>query len=150
MSVFAEGSWNKWKTLYISPTVEQELELESLADRECCIRPPNFFVENLGNTDAQWKVKLEPVPDANENVYVKKGNEESRAHFSASRRYYVVVDERDPPRLHGMSEEDMKSMTDLVTAREKKIPFWATGSKDMHTLQQPQDFIIGDGEIYGQ
>ena len=68
--------------------------------RSCCIVPPPYFVDNIGAPETFWEVDVNRA--ATEN------------HVT---RYYVVVDERDPP-----GDTNWTELTDKVTANKMKIP----------------------------
>ncbi|KAK6029855.1 hypothetical protein OSTOST_04026 [Ostertagia ostertagi] len=59
-------------------------------------------------------------------------------------RYYVVVDERDPP-----GESNWTELTDKVTANKLKIPYYVAASYDINTLTEPKKVRIGDGTVIG-
>ncbi|ETN71312.1 fibronectin type III domain protein [Necator americanus] len=59
-------------------------------------------------------------------------------------RYYVVVDERDPP-----GESNWTELTDKVTANKLKIPYYVAASYDINTLTEPRKVRIGDGTVIG-
>lgn len=64
-----------------------------------------------------------------------------KVHF---RRYYVVVDEREPP-----GDTNWTQLTDKVTASRLKIPYYVAGSFSTETLTEPTTFPIGDGTVVG-
>lgn len=59
-------------------------------------------------------------------------------------RYYVVIDEREPP-----GETNWTLLTDKITAKALKIPYYVVGSFNRETLPTPRKFLLGDGEVYG-
>ncbi|KRX64845.1 Phosphatidylinositol phosphatase PTPRQ [Trichinella sp. T9] len=121
---FVEGTWNQWKTAVIPTTF---MSSASSAAKLCCIVPPNYYVENIGDMDTLMPVIIKPVPN---DTYVQ--------------RYFVVVDERDPS---GPINETM--LTDKLTARKMGIPYYVAGSFDRNTLTAEREFVIGNGEVHG-
>lgn len=65
-------------------------------------------------------------------------------YFRLSRRYYVVVDERDPP-----GDTNWTHLTDKVTANRLKIPYYVAASYNTETLTSPTNIRIGDGTVIG-
>lgn len=62
-------------------------------------------------------------------------------HFS---RYYVVVDERDPP-----SDTNWTQLTDKVTAKRLGIPYYVAASYSVETLTEPTTVRLGNGSVIG-
>lgn len=60
------------------------------------------------------------------------------------RRYYVVVDERDPP-----GDTNWTLLTDKVTANRLHIPYYVTASFSTETLIAPTTVKIGEGQVIG-
>jgi hypothetical protein len=40
-------------------------------------------------------------------------------------------------------------LTDKVTAKALKIPYYVGGSFNRDTLPEPRKFVLGDGKVYG-
>uniref|UniRef100_A0A915DKV5 Fibronectin type-III domain-containing protein n=1 Tax=Ditylenchus dipsaci TaxID=166011 RepID=A0A915DKV5_9BILA len=59
-------------------------------------------------------------------------------------RYYVVVDERDPP-----GDTNWTQLTDKVTANRLKIPYYVAASFNTETLTGPTNVKLGDGTVIG-
>ncbi|KAL3115899.1 hypothetical protein niasHT_007199 [Heterodera trifolii] len=117
-----DGRWNNWK-LAGRPTVAEAPEVKE----NCCIVPPPYHVDNIGQTDTQWQYAIAPSP-TDRNIT----------------RYYVVVDERDPP-----GDTNWTQLTDKVTAHRLHIPYYVTASFSTETLVGPTHVKIGDGQVIG-
>jgi hypothetical protein len=59
-------------------------------------------------------------------------------------RYYVVVDQRDPP-----GDTNWTLLTDKVTADRNGIPYYVAASFNTETLTHPTTVKIGDGQVIG-
>ncbi|CDW52276.1 protein sidekick [Trichuris trichiura] len=119
---FVEGVWNQWKTAVIPAPL-----FSVPSHQPCCIVPPPFFVDHIGDVDTTMSVLIKPVPN---DTYVQ--------------RYFVVVDEREQG---GFINESL--LTDKLTARRRGLPYYATASFDRHTLTAEKEFVIGNGEVHG-
>jgi len=117
-----DGIWNNWK-LAGRPTIADPPEVKE----NCCIVPPPYHVENIGMHGTTWDVPVAPSP-TQKNIT----------------RYYVVVDERDPP-----GDTNWTQLTDKVTANRLHIPYYVTGSFSTETLTTPTTVRIGDGQVIG-
>lgn len=60
------------------------------------------------------------------------------------RRYYVVVDQREPA-----GDTNWTMLTDKVTADRLNIPYYVAASFSTETLTHPMNVRIGDGKVYG-
>ncbi|RCN43891.1 hypothetical protein ANCCAN_10092 [Ancylostoma caninum] len=74
------------------------------------------MVENIGSPGSWWEVDVSPAATEKDVT-----------------RYYVVVDERDPP-----GESNWTELTDKVTANKLKIPYYVAASYDINTLTEPR------------
>ncbi|VDL76883.1 unnamed protein product [Nippostrongylus brasiliensis] len=74
----------------------------------------------------------------------ERGSDDVLTSIGPARRYYVVVDERDPP-----GESNWTELTDKVTANKLKIPYYVAASYDINTLTEPKKVRIGDGTVIG-
>ena len=117
-----DGVWNNWK-LAGRPTIADPPEVKE----NCCIVPPPYHVDHIGSPGTTWDVPVAPSP-TEKNIT----------------RYYVVVDERDPP-----GDTNWTLLTDKVTAHRLKIPYYVTGSFSTETLDVPTTVRIGDGQVIG-
>uniref|UniRef100_A0A914HBE2 Fibronectin type-III domain-containing protein n=1 Tax=Globodera rostochiensis TaxID=31243 RepID=A0A914HBE2_GLORO len=117
-----DGRWNNWK-LAGRPTVAESPEVKE----NCCIVPPPYHVTNIGLDGTQWAVPIAPSP-TDRNIT----------------RYYVVVDERDPP-----GDTNWTVLTDKVTANRLHVPYYVTASYSTETLTTPMHVKIGDGQVLG-
>uniref|UniRef100_A0AC34QKY1 Fibronectin type-III domain-containing protein n=1 Tax=Panagrolaimus sp. JU765 TaxID=591449 RepID=A0AC34QKY1_9BILA len=117
-----DGAWNRWKTAH-KLTVSEPPEIKEA----CCIVPPPFFVENIGAPGTWWEIDVAPAP-TEKNIT----------------RYYVVVDEREPP-----GDTNWTELTDKVTAQKRKTPYYVAGSFSIHTLNKPMKVRLGDGTVVG-
>ncbi|ULU01581.1 hypothetical protein L3Y34_001716 [Caenorhabditis briggsae] len=118
-----DGEWNHWKSAPKKMTSSEPLNIR----RSCCIVPPPYFVDNIGAPGTFWEVDVNPAATEN-NVT----------------RYYVVVDERDPP-----GDTNWTELTDKVTANKMKIPYYVAASFNLETLPEPRKVRIGDGSVIG-
>ncbi|CAI5445350.1 unnamed protein product [Caenorhabditis angaria] len=118
-----DGEWNHWKSAPKKMTSSEPLYVR----RSCCIVPPPYFVDNIGAPETYWEVDVNPAA-TNSNVS----------------RYYVVVDERDPP-----GDTNWTELTDKVTANKMKIPYYVAASFNLETLPEPRKVRIGDGSVIG-
>ncbi|KAI6240848.1 hypothetical protein M3Y99_00392200 [Aphelenchoides fujianensis] len=116
------GVWNRWKTA-ARLAVADPPEIKE----NCCIVPPPYHVENIGVQGTWWEVPIAPAA-TEKNVT----------------RYYVVVDERDPP-----GDTNWTQLTDKVTANRLKIPYYVAASYNTETLPSPTTVRIGDGQVIG-
>uniref|UniRef100_A0A158P9A7 Fibronectin type III domain protein n=1 Tax=Angiostrongylus cantonensis TaxID=6313 RepID=A0A158P9A7_ANGCA len=117
-----DGEWNHWVSACFRITV-----ILSQIRRSCCIVPPPYMVENIGSPGSWWEVDVSPA-----------------ATERAVTRYYVVVDDRDPP-----GDTNWTELTDKVTANKLKIPYYVAASFDINTLTEPRKVRIGDGTVIG-
>ncbi|KJH44141.1 fibronectin type III domain protein [Dictyocaulus viviparus] len=131
-----DGEWNHWRTASRKVIVGETAEVgvfksfqvtKMLIRRSCCIVPPPYMVENIGSPGSWWEVDVGPA-----------------ATERAVTRYYVVVDERDPP-----GDTNWTELTDKVTANKLKIPYYVAASYDVNTLTEPKKVRIGDGTVIG-
>ncbi|CAB3401714.1 unnamed protein product [Caenorhabditis bovis] len=118
-----DGEWNHWKSAPRKVTSREPANIR----RGCCIVPPPYFVDNIGAPNTYWEVDVNPAATDN-NVT----------------RYYVVVDERDPP-----GDTNWTELTDKVTANRLKIPYYVAASFNLETLPEPRKVRIGDGTVIG-
>uniref|UniRef100_A0A7I5E8R5 Fibronectin type III domain protein n=2 Tax=Haemonchus contortus TaxID=6289 RepID=A0A7I5E8R5_HAECO len=118
-----DGEWNHWRSAPRKVITGETAEIR----RSCCIVPPPYMVENIGSPGSWWEVDVTPA--ATEN---------------GVSRYYVVVDERDPP-----GESNWTELTDKVTANKLKIPYYVAASYDINTLTGPKKVRLGDGTVIG-
>uniref|UniRef100_A0A8R1HV11 Fibronectin type-III domain-containing protein n=1 Tax=Caenorhabditis japonica TaxID=281687 RepID=A0A8R1HV11_CAEJA len=118
-----DGEWNHWKSAPKKMTSSEPINIR----RSCCIVPPPYFVDNIGAPGTFWEVDVNPAATDN-NVT----------------RYYVVVDERDPP-----GDTNWTELTDKVTANKMKIPYYVAASFNLETLPEPRKVRIGDGSVIG-
>uniref|UniRef100_A0A7E4VM27 Fibronectin type III domain protein n=1 Tax=Panagrellus redivivus TaxID=6233 RepID=A0A7E4VM27_PANRE len=117
-----DGVWNRWKTAG-RLTVSEPPEIKEA----CCIVPPPYMVENIGAPGTWWEIDIRPAP-TEKNIT----------------RYYVVVDERDPP-----GDSNWTELTDKVTAHKRKTPYYVAGSFSVKTLTEPMKVRLGDGKVIG-
>ncbi|CAJ0598951.1 unnamed protein product [Cylicocyclus nassatus] len=118
-----EGEWNHWRSAPKKVITGETAEIR----RSCCIVPPPYMVENIGSPGSWWEVDVSPAATEKDVT-----------------RYYVVVDERDPP-----GESNWTELTDKVTANKMKIPYYVAASYDINTLTEPRKVRIGDGQVIG-
>ncbi|CAJ0941669.1 unnamed protein product, partial [Mesorhabditis belari] len=116
------GQWNYWKSagrLVISEPPHIKAS--------CCIVPPDYHVDNIGAPGTFMDIDVAPSP-TDTNIT----------------RYYVVVDERDPP-----GDTNWTELTDKVTAHRKKLPYYVAASFNLETLPEPRKVRLGDGTVIG-
>ncbi|VDO74656.1 unnamed protein product [Heligmosomoides polygyrus] len=118
-----DGEWNHWRSAPRKVITGETAEIR----RSCCIVPPPYMVENIGSPGSWWEVDVSPAATEKDVT-----------------RYYVVVDERDPP-----GESNWTELTDKVTANKMKIPYYVAASYDINTLTEPKKVRIGDGTVIG-
>ncbi|CAK5085679.1 unnamed protein product [Meloidogyne enterolobii] len=117
-----DGIWNNWK-LAGRPTIADQPDVKE----RCCIVPPPYKVESIGHDGTHWDVPIAPSP-TDHNIT----------------RYYVVVDERDPP-----GDTNWTMLTDKVTAHRLHIPYYVTASYSTQTLESHTNVRIGNGSVIG-
>uniref|UniRef100_A0AC35UE32 Protein-tyrosine-phosphatase n=1 Tax=Rhabditophanes sp. KR3021 TaxID=114890 RepID=A0AC35UE32_9BILA len=122
MRAKVNGEWNRWKTVGRQTRVEP---VEGLLG--CCIVPPPFFVDHIGQENTFMVVDVSPAA-TDKNVT----------------RYYVVVDERDPP-----GDTNWTRLTDKVTSNKHKISYYVAASFDSNTLTESTKVKLGDGSVIG-
>lgn len=59
--VLTDGLWNRWKTVVDSPLSEVVQKTEE--DRACCIVPPPYFVDEVGEEGTIMPVVIRAVPN---------------------------------------------------------------------------------------
>ncbi|CAI4231782.1 unnamed protein product [Auanema sp. JU1783] len=118
-----DGEWNHWKSAPKKIISTEPPEVR----RSCCIVPPPYMVENIGSPGTFWEVDVNPAA-TEKNIT----------------RYYVVVDERDPP-----GDTNWTELTDKVTANRLKIPYYVAASFNLETLPEPRKVRLGDGQVIG-
>jgi hypothetical protein len=133
-----DGIWNNWK-LAGRPTIADPPEVKE----NCCIVPPPYHVDNIGSPGTTWLGSLSnsiwQLRQFPRDVPVAPSPTEQNI-----TRYYVVVDERDPP-----GDTNWTLLTDKVTAHRLRIPYYVAGSFSTETLVTPTHVRIGDGQVIG-
>ncbi|CAJ0579194.1 unnamed protein product, partial [Mesorhabditis spiculigera] len=117
-----EGQWNHWKSAG-RLVVSEPPHIKA----SCCIVPPPYYVDNIGAPDTFDFMEIAPSP-TDTNIT----------------RYFVIVDERDPP-----GDTNWTELTDKVTAHKRKIPYYVAASFNLETLPEPKSVRIGDGTVIG-
>uniref|UniRef100_A0A914BWZ1 Fibronectin type-III domain-containing protein n=1 Tax=Acrobeloides nanus TaxID=290746 RepID=A0A914BWZ1_9BILA len=117
-----DGVWNRWKSA-ARLTVSEPQEIKE----NCCIVPPPYYVANIGSSGTTMDIEIAPA--------------ETKTNIT---RYYVVVDERDPP-----GDTNWTKLTDKVTANRLQIPYYVAASFNTETLTNKTTVHLGDGTVIG-